>query len=195
MGYAIAAAAHARGANVTLVAGPTSLQPPQADELIKVRSAAQMHAAVMRAAEHADVVVMAAAVADYTPTAASVGKIAKADEPLTVKLEPTRDILADLGQASARRTTPLVLVGFAAETGDVLARAREKRARKGADLIVANDVSQPGSGFDVETNAVTIIGADGDQVLPQQSKTRVAEAILDRIEQLLRLRATTPTRA
>jgi phosphopantothenoylcysteine decarboxylase/phosphopantothenate--cysteine ligase len=194
MGSAIAAAAHARGANVTLVSGPTMLEPPHADEVIKVRSAAQMHAAVMRAAEHADVVIMAAAVADYTPTAASVGKIAKADEPLTVTLEPTRDILADLGRAAVRRPTPPVLVGFAAETGDLLAKARAKRERKGADLIVANDVSQPGSGFDVDTNAVTIIGADGEQVLPLQSKSRVAEAILDRVERLLVSRASAPTR-
>jgi phosphopantothenoylcysteine decarboxylase/phosphopantothenate--cysteine ligase len=195
MGYAIAAAAHARGANVTLVAGPTAIEPPSTDEVIKVRSAAQMYAAVMKAAEHADVVVMAAAVADYTPAAAAVGKIAKADEPLTVTLEPTKDILADLGRASARRATPPVLVGFAAETGDLLAKARDKRVRKGADLIVANDVSQPGSGFDVDTNAVTIIGADGEQVLPQQSKSRVAEAILDRVEQILRSRVPTPSRA
>ena len=195
MGYAIAAAAHARGANVTLVSGPTSIEPPSTDEVIKVRSAAQMHAAVMRAAEHADVVVMAAAVADYTPAAAAVGKIAKAAEPLTVTLEPTKDILADLGRASTRRATPPVLVGFAAETGDLVAKAREKRARKGADLIVANDVSQPGSGFDVDTNAVTIIGADSEQVLPQQSKSRVAEAILDRVEQILRSRVPTPSRA
>ena len=195
MGYAIAAAAHARGANVTLVSGPTSIEPPSTDEVIKVRSAAQMYAAVMRAAEHADVVVMAAAVADYTPAAAAVGKIAKAAEPLTVTLEPTKDILADLGRASTRRPTPPVLVGFAAETGDLLAKAREKRARKGADLIVANDVSQPGSGFDVDTNAVTIIGVDGEQALPQQSKSRVAEAILDRVEQILRSRVPTPSRA
>ena len=195
MGYAIAAAAHARGANVTLVSGPTSLDPPSTDELIKVRSAAQMHAAVMRAAEHADVVVMAAAVADYRPAAAALGKIAKADEPLTVTLEPTNDILADLGRSSARRAAPPVLVGFAAETGDMLAKAREKRARKGADLIVANDVSQPGSGFDVDTNAVTIISADSEQVLGQQSKSRVAEAILDRVEQILRSHVPTPSRA
>ena len=195
MGFAIAAAAHARGANVTLVAGPTAIEPPSTDEVLKVRSAAQMHVAVMKAAEHADVVVMAAAVADYTPAAIAVGKLAKAAEPLTVTLEPTKDILADLGRAAARRATPPVLVGFAAETGDLLAKAREKRVRKGADLIVANDVSQPGSGFDVDTNAVTIIGVDGEQVVPQQSKSRVAEAILDRVEQILRSRVPTPSRA
>ena len=165
----------------------------------RTRLATEFGVAVAAAAgdelRDADVVVMAAAVADYTPVAAAVGKIAKAAEPLTVTLEPTKDILAELGRAAARRATPPVLVGFAAETGDLLEKAREKRARKGADFIVANDVSQPGSGFDVDTNAVTIIGADGEQVLPQQSKSRVAEAILDRVEQILRSRVSTPSRA
>ena len=97
--------------------------------------------------------------------------------------------------APVRRAAPLILVGFAAETGDLLAKARDKRVRKNADLIVANDVSEPGAGFDVETNAVTIIGRDQEQSLPLQSKARVAEAILDRVEQLLRARTPTPARA
>jgi phosphopantothenoylcysteine decarboxylase/phosphopantothenate--cysteine ligase len=194
MGFAIASAAHARGANVTLVAGPTSLEPPVTDEVIKVRRAAEMHAAVMRAAEHADVVVMAAAVADYAPVDPALDKIAKSDERLTLTLQRTPDILADLGQTSARRATPLVLVGFAAETSDLLAKARDKRTRKNVDLIVANDVTAPGAGFDVETNAVTIIGADREETLPVQSKTRVAEAILDRVEQLLKSRAAAAAR-
>jgi phosphopantothenoylcysteine decarboxylase/phosphopantothenate--cysteine ligase len=154
-----------------------------------------MHAAVMRAAGHADVVIMAAAVADYAPVSPAADKIAKSDETLTLTLQRTPDILADLGQASAKRSTPLVLVGFAAETGNPLARAREKRIRKNVDLMVANDVSAPGSGFDVDTNAVTIIGADEEQTLPLQSKARVADAILDRVEQLIRARFTTPARA
>lgn len=190
MGFAIAAAAHARGANVTLVAGPTAIEPPATDEVLRVRRAADMHAAVLRSAEHADVVIMAAAVADYTPVAAAPEKISKSDQPLTLTLERTPDILADLGKMSSRRTTPLVLVGFAAETRDVLAKAREKRVRKHVDLIVANDVSAAGAGFDVDTNAVTIIGADREETLPLQSKTRVADAILDRIEQLLNARTT-----
>jgi phosphopantothenoylcysteine decarboxylase / phosphopantothenate---cysteine ligase len=190
MGFAIAAAARARGANVTLVAGPTGIEPPAADEVIRVRRAAEMHAAVMRAAEHADVVIMAAAVTDYAPVAQDE-KIAKTSEPLTLTLQRTPDILADLGQAAIRRATPPILVGFAAETADLLKRAREKRLRKNADLIVANDVTAPGAGFDVETNAVTIIGADHEQTLPVQSKASVADAILDRVEQLLRSRATT----
>jgi phosphopantothenoylcysteine decarboxylase/phosphopantothenate--cysteine ligase len=195
MGFAIAAAAHARGANVTLVAGPTSIEPPATDEVLRVRRASEMHAAVMRAAGHADVVIMAAAVADYAPVSPAADKIAKSDETLTLTLQRTPDILADLGQASAKRATPLVLVGFAAETGNLLARAREKRIRKNVDLMVANDVSAPGSGFDVDTNAVTIIGADEEQTLPLQSKARVADAILDRVEQLIRARSTTPARA
>ena len=194
MGYAIAAAAHTRGANVTLVAGPTSVEAPATDQVVRVRRAAEMHAAVMRAAEHADVVIMAAAVADYSPVESAAEKIAKSSEPLTLTLQRTPDILADLGHASARRATPLVLVGFAAETGDPLAKAREKRARKNVDLMVANDVTAPGAGFDVDTNAVTIIGADGEEALPVQSKARVADAILDRVEQLLKARSTASAR-
>jgi phosphopantothenoylcysteine decarboxylase/phosphopantothenate--cysteine ligase len=189
MGFAIATAAHARGANVTLVAGPTTLEPPLADEVVRVRRAIEMRDAVMRAAEHADVVIMAAAVADYTPVEPAGEKITKGDAALTLTLQRTPDILADLARLSARRPTPLVLVGFAAETGDLLPKARAKRARKHADLIVANDVTTPGAGFDVETNAVTIIGADHEQTLPVQSKARVAEAILDSVEQLLKARA------
>src|SRR5258705_821532 len=194
MGFAIAAAAHARGANVTLVAGPTSIDPPSVDDGIRVGHASEMHAAVMRAAEHADVVIMAAAVADYAPGYAAPEKIAKTSEPLTLTLQRTPDILADLGQASAKRATPPILVGFAAETGDLLARARDKRVRKNVDLMVANDVTAPGAGFDVETNAVTIIGADQEQALPVQSKARVADAILDRVEQILRARTATVAR-
>ena len=188
MGFAIAAAAHARGANVTLVAGPTTVEPPLADEVVRVRRATEMRDVVLRAAEHADVVIMAAAVADYTPVVPAAEKIAKTDAPLTLTLQRTPDILADLGRMSGRRPTPLVLVGFAAETSDLLRKAREKRARKNVDLIVANDVTTPGAGFEVETNAVTIIGANQEQTLPLQSKTRVAEAILDRVEQLLKAR-------
>jgi len=195
MGFALAAAAHARGANVTLVAGPTTIEPPAADTIVNVRSAAEMHAAVMRASEHADVVIMAAAVADYAPVQAAAEKIAKSEGPLTLTLQRTPDILADLGRSATRRPNPPVLVGFAAESGDLIARAREKRVRKNADLIVANDVSEPGAGFDVPTNAVTIVGAEGEQTLPLQSKAGIAEAILDRVEALVQSRASTTTRA
>jgi len=189
MGFALAAEARLRGARVTLVAGPTRLSAPAVDEVIPVRSAAEMHAAVMRAAVDADVVVMAAAVADYTPASPASGKIAKDDAPLTITLTRTRDILADLGARRGAGARPL-LVGFAAETDGLVQKAREKRARKQVDLIVANDVSKPDRGFDAETNAVTIIGDDGEQAVPLQSKERVAAAILDRLEQLMRPRAT-----
>jgi len=195
MGFAIAAEARRRGAHVTLVAGPTGVEAPAADEVVRVRSAADMHAAVMRAAERADVVVMAAAVADYTPARSAESKIAKSDAPLTLTLERTRDILGDLGARRSRSGTSPLLVGFAAETGDAVAKAREKRRRKNADLIVANDVSQPGAGFDGDTNAVTIVAEDGEQVVPLQSKAQVAAAILDRIEQVLAGRTATSARA
>jgi phosphopantothenoylcysteine decarboxylase/phosphopantothenate--cysteine ligase len=194
MGFAIAAEARRRGAHVTLVAGPTSLEPPPADELVRVRSAAEMHEAVTRAAQGADLVVMAAAVADYTPAEPATGKLAKGEGPLTLTLRRTRDILGDL---AARRTGPApVLVGFAAEAGDAVAKARAKRARKALDLIVANDISAPGAGFDGDTNAVTLVDAEGEVTVPIQSKARIAAIILDRVESLVSRRGSAaPARA
>jgi phosphopantothenoylcysteine decarboxylase/phosphopantothenate--cysteine ligase len=190
MGFALAAEAKRRGAEVTLISGPTTLQAPSVDATIAVRTAADMHEAVMRVSSNADVVIMAAAVADYTPASPAVQKVTKADGPLTLTLQRTKDILGDLGSMRAGLGSERpVLVGFAAETQDLLARAREKRTRKKVDLIVANDVSQPDQGFDTETNAVTIVGDDGEQAVPLQSKARVAAIILDRIEHLLRSRA------
>jgi phosphopantothenoylcysteine decarboxylase/phosphopantothenate--cysteine ligase len=190
MGFALAAEAKRRGAAVTLISGPTTIAAPGVDATIAVRSAADMHEAVMRVASNADVVIMAAAVADYAPASLAAQKMTKSDGPLTLTLQRTKDILGDLGsmRAGLGGDRP-ILVGFAAETQDVLARAREKRARKKVDLIVANDVSQPDQGFDTETNAVTIVGDDGEQVVPLQSKARVAAMILDRIEHLVRARA------
>ena len=187
MGFAVAAEAKRRGARVTVVAGPTRVDPPAVDELIAVRSAAEMHAAVMRVAPSADIVVMAAAVADYTPARRAGEKIAKTDAPMTLTLERTRDILADLGRLASRASagTPL-LVGFAAETGDAVAKAREKRSRKNVDLVVANDVTRPGAGFDADTNAVTIVSDSGAEEVPLQSKTAIAGVILDRVERLLK---------
>jgi phosphopantothenoylcysteine decarboxylase / phosphopantothenate---cysteine ligase len=196
MGFALAAEAHRRGARVTLVAGPTRIEPPAVDELIRVRSAAEMHAAVIGGSGRADIIVMAAAVADYTPATPSSDKIAKTNAPLALRLERTPDILAELGRLPSRQATGLpILVGFAAETGDVMAKAREKRTRKAIDLIVANDVSRPDAGFDVGTNAVTIIGPTGETELPVQAKEAAAAAILDRIEQLIQTRAAAPLRA
>jgi phosphopantothenoylcysteine decarboxylase / phosphopantothenate---cysteine ligase len=190
MGFALAAEARRRGAQVTLIAGPTTSTPPSVDATIAVRSAADMHEAVMRAASSADVVIMAAAVADYAPASPATQKVTKADGPLTLTLQRTKDILSDLGsmRAGLGGERP-ILIGFAAETQDLLARAREKRARKKVDLIVANDVSQPDQGFDADTNAVTIIGDGDEQVVPLQSKARIAAVILDRVEHLLRSRA------
>ena len=195
MGFAIAAEATRRGAKVTLIAGPTRVEPPVVDEVVRVRSARDMHAAVLQSAIRADVVVMAAAVADYTPANPAGEKVAKTDGPLTLRLERTPDILADLGKMTSRATGVPLLVGFAAETGNVIAKARDKRTRKGIDLIVANDVSRADAGFDVPTNAVTIIGPDEEQDVPVQSKERVAAAILDVVERLIRSRAATPARA
>jgi phosphopantothenoylcysteine decarboxylase/phosphopantothenate--cysteine ligase len=186
MGYAVAAEAVRRGARVTLVSGPTRLAPPPTDSLVQVRSAAEMHQAVLSRADEADVIIMAAAVADYTIETPDPQKIAKRDGPLTLTLTRTRDILGDLGRLPARQSSGRpILIGFAAETHDLLAHAREKLDRKGIDVIVANDVSQPGAGFDVPTNAVTLISREGNETVALQSKVAVAARILDRVERLL----------
>jgi phosphopantothenoylcysteine decarboxylase/phosphopantothenate--cysteine ligase len=184
MGYAIAAEAMRRGARVVLVSGPTHIEPPAGVEVIRVRSAAEMSDAMRAATADADVVVMAAAVADYTPKTRVDGKIEKSDGPLELPLVRTPDIL---GALSARRGTGArpVLVGFAAESGDPLARGREKLARKGADLIVANDISRSDAGFDSDMNAATLISADGAENFPLGPKTALAATILDRAERLL----------
>jgi phosphopantothenoylcysteine decarboxylase/phosphopantothenate--cysteine ligase len=186
MGFAIAAEAARRGAAVTLVAGPTSLEPPPIADVVRVRTAAEMHQAVMARAPEVDVVVMAAAVADYTPERRESQKVDKQNGALTLVLTRTPDILADLGaDRAARSSARPVLVGFAAETRDLLERARAKRTRKRVDLIVANDVSQEGAGFEADTNIVTIVGPDGDEALPKQAKSEVARALLDRIDRVL----------
>jgi phosphopantothenoylcysteine decarboxylase/phosphopantothenate--cysteine ligase len=190
MGFALAAEASARGAEVLLVAGPTTLEPPAVAELVRVRSAAEMHAAVLARAAGADAVIMAAAVADYAPERVSAEKLAKSAGPLTLTFRRTPDILEELGRKrSAGQETGPVLVGFAAETSNVIAKARAKRTEKQVDLIVANDVSRPDSGFDVATNVVTLIGEDGEQALPVMPKGEVARAILDRLAELLSRRA------
>jgi phosphopantothenoylcysteine decarboxylase/phosphopantothenate--cysteine ligase len=161
------------------------LTTPHGATVINVRSAAQMHDAVMqRTAEH-DVIVMAAAVADYTPVEPAKHKVKKGDGPLTITLQRTRDILGELGQLPSRRQRVPVLVGFAAETSDVVAYATSKLRNKAVDLIVANDVSRTDAGFDVDTNAVTLVSATGAEEVPLQAKTAVAARILDRVEQFL----------
>jgi phosphopantothenoylcysteine decarboxylase/phosphopantothenate--cysteine ligase len=190
MGYAIAEEAARRGADVTLVSGPTTIAVPAVREVVKVRGAAEMHQAVLSRADGMDVVVMAAAVADYTPAERAPQKVAKAGDTLTLVLRKTPDILAELGQRRIAQGGGPLLVGFAAETEDVVAHATAKREKKHADLIVANDVSRPDAGFDVDTNAVTIVGPSGAEALPVQSKARVAAEILNRVERLLSARPT-----
>jgi phosphopantothenoylcysteine decarboxylase/phosphopantothenate--cysteine ligase len=185
MGFAIAAEAARRGAEVTLIAGPTSVEAPPVRQVVRVRRAAEMHEAVMSRADDMDLVVMAAAVADYAPAESLPQKLPKGTESLTLVLQRTRDILGDLGRRRIEKGFGPVLVGFAAETSDVERRAADKRERKQVDLIVANDVSGPDAGFEAETNEVTIIGPGGAEHLPLQSKTKIAALLLDRVEKLL----------
>ncbi|MFN7981075.1 MAG: bifunctional phosphopantothenoylcysteine decarboxylase/phosphopantothenate--cysteine ligase CoaBC [Vicinamibacterales bacterium] len=195
MGFAIAAEAARRGADVTLVVGPTTVQAPNVNTLVRVRGAEEMCARVLSHADEADVVIMAAAVADYTPVVKAEQKVAKSDGDLTLVLRRTPDILKTLGQQRASRGHGPCLVGFAAETERVVERAAEKRRVKQVDMIVANDVSRADAGFDVDSNEVTLVDAAGSQVVPLQSKSGVAAVILDRVEALLRQRAESPATA
>jgi phosphopantothenoylcysteine decarboxylase / phosphopantothenate---cysteine ligase len=181
-GHALARVALRRGGTVSLVTA--SREPvPAGVALDRVETAEEMQAAMLRRAADADVVIMAAAVADFRPVSAAAVKLHKADGLPDLVLEPTPDILAELGR---RRRGGQVLVGFAAETDQVAERAAAKLAAKGADLMVANDVSAPGVGFDHDTNSVTIFGADGTvSAVPLCSKDAVAEAVLDRVCALL----------
>jgi len=191
MGFAIAAEAMRRGADVTLVAGPTAVEPPAVRELVRVRSAFEMQQAVLERSDRMDLVVMAAAVADYAPERRASQKVAKQDDTLTLTLKKNPDILADLGQRRLAASRGPVLVGFAAETEDIVGRARAKRERKHVDVNVANDVSRADAGFDVDTNAVTIVDANGAESVPLQSKSGIASAILTHLERLFTWTATT----
>ena len=182
MGYAIAAAAARRGAKVTLVSGPTALTTPEGVERVAVRSAEEMLAAVRARFAGCTMGVFAAAVADYRVAEQSSEKIKRGKDALTLRLEPNADILATMAREKGER----LVVGFAAETGSVAENARKKLAEKNADLIVANDVTAEGAGFDGDTNVVTMFSRDGrDLPLPRLSKTEVANRILDEV---LRLR-------
>lgn len=185
MGYALAAEAARRGARVVLVAGPSQLQAPAGVEVVPVRRATEMQAAILRHVPQADIVIMAAAVADYTPAAEVTGKIEKGDGPMDLRLVRTPDILAELGDARGAAPAP-VLVGFAAESGNPVARGREKLRRKKCDLIVANDISRTDSGFDSDSNAVTLITAEGEEPVALASKAAIASVILDRAEGLMK---------
>jgi phosphopantothenoylcysteine decarboxylase/phosphopantothenate--cysteine ligase len=184
MGYALARVAARRGADVTLVSGPTQLQPPLGVTCVQVEDAAAMAQAVRHSAEGADALVMAAAVADFRPAAHSEHKLAKGEGGggMELQLERTQDILASItGQGR-----PRVVVGFAMETRDLLERARGKLEAKGLDLVVANDLSEPGAGFAGDTNVVTLLHADGrSESLPLMSKDEVSAHVLDRIALLL----------
>jgi phosphopantothenoylcysteine decarboxylase / phosphopantothenate---cysteine ligase len=185
MGYALAEAAARRGANVMLVSGPTDLVAPGGVDWVPVRSTEEMRNAVRERAADANVVIMAAAVADYRPAAAQTQKLKRGDGGLTLELEPTPDILAELGRDPVQQSGRRVLVGFAAETDRLADSARGKLARKGADMIVANDVTQEGAGFDTDTNIVTLFLRDGRELpLPKLSKFEVANRILDRVLEL-----------
>jgi len=179
MGYAIAEAALRRGARVLLVSGPTAVPPPGSAELTRVETAEEMHRAVLKLLPESTVVIKTAAVADYRPKAMAVEKI-KRKGPMMLELEPTTDILAEL----ARRKTSQVIVGFAAETENVLENARKKLASKSLDAIVVNDVSREGVGFDSDRNAVTIISHDEVVEVPKTSKWEVAQRVLDQVVKL-----------
>ena len=182
MGYRIAEAARDRGASVVLVSGPTGLRPPAGVETVAVRSAEEMQRAVAAHASRATVVIAAAAVSDYRPASASPSKAKKGEGPVTLELVRTPDILKGLGEAKGGR----VLVGFAAETEDLLGNAAKKLEGKNLDLIVANDVTLPGAGFGGDTNAAVLLRRDGSRVdVPLASKREVAERILDEVRALL----------
>jgi phosphopantothenoylcysteine decarboxylase/phosphopantothenate--cysteine ligase len=178
MGYALAEAALRRGAKVILISGPTALKPPASAEVTQVQTAQQMRDAVMAHFEQASIVIKAAAVADFTVRSADE-KI-KRKGPMTLELEPTTDILAEIGYKKGSR----IVVGFAAETNDALANARKKLESKSLDAIVLNDVSQPGIGFDSERNAVTILTHAGAETVPETSKWEVAHRVLDAVVKL-----------
>lgn len=180
MGYRVAEAARDRGAAVTLVSGPTALADPPGLRTVRVRSAAEMEQAVLREAAGADVVVMAAAVADWRPAIRAEHKVKKEVASRSIELERTTDILAALG----REKGPRFLVGFAAETDDVVGYARGKLVAKNADLIVANDVSGAGVGFDADDNAATLVDRAGEVVVERTSKRALAERIWDRVREL-----------
>jgi phosphopantothenoylcysteine decarboxylase/phosphopantothenate--cysteine ligase len=185
MGYAVAEAAARRGARVILISGPVSLETPVGAERVDVRTTEQMHRAVLAGLDRATVVIMAAAVADYRPVMPSLNKLKRGAARLNIEFEPTADILADV----SRRKGEQFLIGFAAETEQLAEHARRKLKEKSADLIVANDVTAPGAGFDHDTNVVTIFRSDGrEQSLPKLTKIQVAHRILDEVVELRRSR-------
>lgn len=178
MGYAIAQAAQKRGAEVTLLSGPVAIEVPQGVKLVPFTTTQELLDRASELAQEQDLLIQAAAPADYRAKEVAPQKIKKqGGEPMTFTLVENPDVAATLGKA---KRSGQVFVGFAAETNDVLAHARDKLARKNLDMIVANDVTRPGAGFDVDTNIVTLITKDGQEALPMMSKAEVAQRILDR---------------
>jgi phosphopantothenoylcysteine decarboxylase/phosphopantothenate--cysteine ligase len=186
MGYALTEAALRRGARVLLVSGPTALTPPDAAEVVRVESAEEMRDAVLRLLPQASIVIKTAAVSDYRPKAAA-GQKMKRKGPMTLELEPTADILKEL---ASKKESQLV-IGFAAETENVLENARQKLVAKNLDAIVVNDVSREGVGFDSDRNAVTIIMHDGVVEIPETTKREVAQRVLDQVVRLRQQRKAT----
>jgi len=188
MGYALAEAALRRGARVLLVSGPTNILPPGAVEFTRVETAEQMRDAVLKLLSQATIVIKTAAVSDYRPKAAASQKL-KRTGPVLLELEPTTDILAEL----AGKKTHQLIVGFAAETQDVLENARKKLAKKSLDAIVVNDVSHEGVGFDSDRNAVSIITHEEVVEVPETTKWEVAQRVLDVVAKLRRRSRVTAT--
>jgi phosphopantothenoylcysteine decarboxylase/phosphopantothenate--cysteine ligase len=180
MGFAIAKAAKRRGADVTLITGPVSLKHPKGINTIETVTADQMYPAVMENTRQATMLIMAAAVSDFKPAETSSAKVEKTDM-LSINLLKTNDIIAEAGRS---KRDGLFIAGFAAETGDRLDRAKKKLSEKNLDLIIFNDVSKEGSGFDVDTNEITIIDKKGETAFPLMSKDEAAMAILDKIMSL-----------
>ena len=191
MGYALARAARLRGAEVTLISGPTYLDPPQGIIFKSVKTTAEMRAEVLSRQAQCDWVFKAAAVLDYAPAETAAQKIKKDKELPPLKLTATPDILNELGQTPGKKGR--VLVGFAAETQDLLANAQAKLIKKNLDLIVANDVSRPDAGFEVETNQVKILYADGrHEELPLMTKTELADQLLNRVKEIWKMKSGNP---
>jgi phosphopantothenoylcysteine decarboxylase/phosphopantothenate--cysteine ligase len=185
-GFALAQAALDRGAEVVLISGPSALPTPVGAQRIDVQTAAEMHKATLEAVRKSDVLVMAAAVSDFRPAAASAHKIKRGRDSLALTLESTDDILCAVAEGRSKAGRPKVVVGFAAESQDLVANASAKLKAKGLSFIVANDITAPEAGFGIDTNQVTLIGTDGAaQALPVMSKVEVAEIVLDRVVKLL----------
>ena len=176
MGYALAEAALRRGAHVLLVSGPTAVMAPAAAEVTRVETAAEMRAAVLSLLSQATIIIKTAAVSDYRPKAAAGQKL-KRTGPISLELEPTEDILAELAEKKSNQ----LIVGFAAETENVLENARKKLAKKSLDAMVVNDVSREGVGFDSDRNAVTILTQDDVVEVPETTKWEVAQRVLDQV--------------